>query len=89
MDSDIACAGHIAAAWIKLRQLDRGKAVNGRAIFVVRWRYWRLQELGMAHTDADKRWELMDYHAKFSATASVCEQSPILQWLQRQGSCVR
>jgi hypothetical protein len=88
MDSDIACARHVAAAWIKLRQLDRGKEVNGRAIFIVRWRCWRLQELNMAYTDADKRWELMDYHAKFSASASVCEQSPILTWLQSQGSCV-
>jgi hypothetical protein len=68
-----------------MRQSDK---IDNRIIVVMRWRYWRLKELGMAHTDADKRWELFDLQARFPASAGICDQSPILDWLHSQGSCV-
>ena len=84
LDSGVVCKDHIAAAWTKL-QTDQGE---NRVVAVLRWRYWRLEQLDMARTDADKRWEAFDASRKFSASATVCEQSPILEWLREQGSCV-
>lgn len=84
VDSGIVCKDYIAAAWATVSPSIGG----GRVVIVLRWRYWRLGEVEIPRTDADKRWEVSEYSPKFPADATVCEESPILQWLQNQGSCI-
>jgi len=89
LTSDVACKIPIAGARIKEVVTSRSQSITvADGIMIVRWKYWQLTELNLPRSAADKRWAEFDVSRQFPAIATVCEDSPIIDWLRSQGSCV-